>query len=647
MLLSVIIVNYNVKYFLEQCLNSVFKALEGILSEVIVVDNNSVDGSVEMLKEKYKNVILIENKKNTGFSFANNQAIKIANGKYVLLLNPDTVVQEDTFQKTISFMEQHNDAGGLGVMMVDGKGNFLPESKRALPTPMVAFYKIFGLSALFPKSEKFGRYHLGFLDKNKIHEVEILSGAFMMIRKEALNKTGLLDEDYFMYGEDIDLSYRIIKAGYKNYYFPETKIIHYKGESTKKSSVNYVFVFYRAMIIFAEKHFSQNNAKVFSLLINTAIYIRASFAIVSRFIKQSVVPFTDFLIAFVLISFFSVWWEIQFKLPLGESFPEEYFRYAIPSYIIFWLLSLYYSGGYDKPISVNKFAKGFFIGTIVILSIYALLPEHLRFSRGIILFGSVLVFITLILFRWLLNISGLKNYSFSENTKKKIAIVGEKNEISRIADILKLTLGEVEKPIFVSSSKENDENLYAGNISQLSDIVTIYKINEVIYCAKDVSAQDIISSMSETRNNKLEFKIAPPEGLYIIGSNSIDNQGELYVVDINAVDKPYNLRIKRLIDLLGCILVFTSIPLIFSKCRKKIIRNFWAVLTSKKTWIGYSKTNHNLNSLPKIKEGVFSMANDVYHLENNEEKQKINRLYAKDYKAENDIKTLVKIFFSY
>ena len=231
MQLSVIIVNYNVEFFLEQCLNSVYSALKEIDGEVYVVDNNSIDGSLKMVREKFPDVILIANKDNVGFSRANNQALKKAIGKYHLLLNPDTIVEEDTFKEVIQFMDEHPDAGGLGVKMIDGKGNFLPESKRGLPTPKDAFFKIFGLSRLFPKSKRFGRYHLSFLDKDEIHEIEILSGAFMLMREEALDKVGLLDEDFFMYGEDIDLSYRIVLGGYKNYYFPKTRIIHYKGES--------------------------------------------------------------------------------------------------------------------------------------------------------------------------------------------------------------------------------------------------------------------------------------------------------------------------------------------------------------------------------------------------------------------------------
>jgi GT2 family glycosyltransferase len=212
MQLSVVIVNYNVKYFLEQVLHSAYKAMQGIGGEVFVVDNNSADGSCEMVKRKFPQAILIENKKNTGFSYANNQAIKQAKGQYVLLLNPDTVVEEDCFSKCISFMESHPDAGALGVKMIDGKGHFLPESKRGLPTPEIAFYKMFGLATLFPKAKPFGGYHLGYLDNDEVHQVDVLAGAFMFIRKSVLDEIGLLDEDYFMYGEDIDLSYRITKA---------------------------------------------------------------------------------------------------------------------------------------------------------------------------------------------------------------------------------------------------------------------------------------------------------------------------------------------------------------------------------------------------------------------------------------------------
>jgi GT2 family glycosyltransferase len=236
--LSIIIVNYNVRNFLEQCLLSVRKASENIDYEIFVVDNNSADGSCSMVKQSFPEVKLIRNNQNLGFAVANNQAIKMATGKFILLLNPDTIVEEDTFSKCIMFMNEHRDAGSVGVKMIDGKGKYLRESKRALPTPKVAFFKIFGFTSIFPESQKFNKYYMGYLDKDETNSVEILTGAFMFIRKEALDKAGLLDESFFMYGEDIDLSYRLITSGFKNYYYPDVTIIHYKGQSTKKGNIN-------------------------------------------------------------------------------------------------------------------------------------------------------------------------------------------------------------------------------------------------------------------------------------------------------------------------------------------------------------------------------------------------------------------------
>ena len=293
MKLTVIIVNYNVQAYLEQCLRTVRAAMEGVDGEVDVVDNQSTDGSVEMVRREFPEVKLIANAVNVGFSRANNQAVRDSRGEYVLLLNPDTVVGEDVFRKVIDYLDAHPRVGGLGVKMIDGTGRFLPESKRGLPTPSVAFYKIIGLTRLFPRSRVFGRYQLGHLPENETNPIEILSGACMFLRRKTLDEVGLLDESFFMYGEDVDLSYRITLGGYENHYFPEARIIHYKGESTKKSSVNYVFVFYNAMAIFARKYFTRRGGNVFSLLINGAIYLSAAAAIVARFLRRALLPLID------------------------------------------------------------------------------------------------------------------------------------------------------------------------------------------------------------------------------------------------------------------------------------------------------------------------------------------------------------------
>ena len=276
MKLSVIIVNYKVKHYLEQCLRSVAEASRGIAVEVIVVDNASGDGSVEYLRERFPDVTIIASEENLGFARANNLAIRNSHGQYVLLLNPDTIVAEDTFRDFISFMDSTPDAGGCGAYMLHTDGSFAPESRRGLPTPFVAFCKMSGLASLFPKSRTFGRYYMRYLSENEVNRIEIMSGAFMFLRRDALDKAGLLDEDFFMYGEDIDLSYRILKAGYNNYFLP-SRILHYKGESTVKSSYRYVHTFYRAMELFFNKHYAHYSI-LLSLPIKLAIWGRAMLA---------------------------------------------------------------------------------------------------------------------------------------------------------------------------------------------------------------------------------------------------------------------------------------------------------------------------------------------------------------------------------
>lgn len=285
MQLSIIIVNYNVKYFLEQCLQSVLLATKNCTAEIFVVDNNSTDGSKQFLEPLFKEVHFIWLPKNIGFAKANNIALAKTSGDYILFLNPDTIVAEDSFEKTIAFLQNNTAIGALGVKMIDGSGQFLKESKRAFPSPSISLFKILGLANLFPKSKLFAKYHMGHLSVNENNEVDVLAGAFMLVPKVVLNVVGSFDEAFFMYGEDVDLSYRIQKAGYKNYYFAKTTILHFKGESTKKGSLNYVRLFYKAMNLFVHKHYKSGNAAVFTFLINIGIWFRASLATLTSVFK--------------------------------------------------------------------------------------------------------------------------------------------------------------------------------------------------------------------------------------------------------------------------------------------------------------------------------------------------------------------------
>ena len=646
MKLSVVIVNYNVKYFLEQCLLTVQCAMTGIDGEILVVDNNSVDGSEEMLEKRFPTVTKIYNKENVGFAKANNKAIRMAKGEYVLLLNPDTLVENDTFSKVISFMDNHPDAGALGVKMVDGKGKFLPESKRSLPTPTVAFYYIFGLDKLFPNSKRFGKYHLSYLNPDEIHKVDILAGSFMFIRKSALDEVGLLDETFFMYGEDIDLSYRIIKAGYNNYYFPETRIIHYKGESTKKGSLNYVRIFYGAMKIFSDKHFSKRNAKYYNLLINSAIYLRAFFAVLSRFLHVVLLPVLDTVFLYLGFRIIEHYW-INIKFGGVNIYPDYYHFIIIPLYIIFWLTSCFLSGCYDKLLKINKIIQGISIGTIAILVIYALLPETYRHSRFLILTGAVYAIVIMILNRLVLAKMKFAGYATNATSVKKIAVVGYRDEVQRVDNILNQTGLHQHNRVYVSVDDTTPGgDGFVGGISQIKEIINIHKINQIIFCARDISSKDIITLMSKLQQADMEFKIAPPESMAIIGSNSINTTGELYFIDINTINKPENRRNKRTIDIVASLLflLFSPMLIFFQKKPKHFFGDVLRVLIGKISWVGYfTEKKEYYDTLPKIKKGILSpmiVVNET--MKNTINPYEINLLYAKNYIANNDIKIILK-----
>jgi N-acetylglucosaminyl-diphospho-decaprenol L-rhamnosyltransferase len=293
MILSVVIVSYNVKFFLEQCLSSLKKAVEGHAfpdgeTEVFIVDNASTDESLDFLISLYPAFHFIQNKENVGFAKANNQAVSYCRGEFILFLNPDTILAEDCLESCISFFRSKPDAGALGVHMIDGAGNFLRESKRGFPSSRASFFKMSGLHRLFPHSKLFSSYYMGHLDEQAPHAVDILSGAFLMVKKNILDQTGGFDEQFFMYAEDIDLSYRIRKTGYLNYYMPLTSIIHFKGESTKRDS-RQLKIFYSAMDLFIKKHFRGSSSRIQLISLHIAIRFHQALAALQLPFKKSII----------------------------------------------------------------------------------------------------------------------------------------------------------------------------------------------------------------------------------------------------------------------------------------------------------------------------------------------------------------------
>ena len=638
MKLSVIIVNYNVSAFLEQALASAQKAMRGIEGEIYVVDNHSVDDSVAMVKAKFPQVKLIENQDNVGFAKANNQAIRISTGEYVLLLNPDTLVEEDTFSKCIDFMDATPDCGGLGVKMVDGQGRFLPESKRGIPYPSSSFYKLFGLSKLFPKSKKFGAYHATYIGEDETHEVEVLAGAYMMLRRSVLDEVGLLDEDYFMYGEDIDLSYRILKGGYKNYYFPQTRIIHYKGESTKKGSLNYVYVFYKAMQIFAKKHFSANNAKIFNVAVDAAIWFRAALAALTRLLGKILLPLLDFVLIYAGLFALSKYWEQAVLMHRNSSFEDYYFYGVLVGYTLLWQLAIWISGGYRKPVNRSKLNRGIVAGTVAILLIYALLPETMRFSRAVVVMGAVWALFVVNLLRQLLVRVRLLDLD-TRRLRQRIAIVGGEEETARVLGMVQsMNVPREFVGIVMTQPVENANSLVIGCLDDLSELLTIYQVNEVIFCASDIPADQIIGWMNRLQDRPVEFKIAPEDASSIIGSNTIFTVDDLYTIPLQPVYQPQNRRRKRAFDIVASLLLLLFLPvdIWFVDHKGAFVRNLFAVLSGKKSWVGLRpETQTGDGSLPP---GVLHPA-DAYPdcVFSDEMLARTEELYVRDYRVWNDV----------
>jgi GT2 family glycosyltransferase len=642
MQVSVIIVNYNVKHFLEQCLCSVQKALTNTAGEIIVVDNNSPDKSLEYLVPRFPGIRFIANAENLGFAKACNQGLREATGKYILFLNPDTVVPEDCFQQCIRFFEQHPDAGAVGIKMLDGSGHFLKESKRAFPSPMTSLYKLFGLSRLFPRSRTFSRYHLGHLNENENNEVDVLAGAFMMIRKDVLDETGSFDETFFMYGEDVDLSYRIQKKGYKNYYFAGSSILHFKGESTRKGTMNYVRMFYNAMSIFVKKHYGGSTAGIFNLLIHLAIWFRAGLTAVGHFVRRIGLPLID--AALIFLSFWVVKTGWSHYVRSDIQYESRLLWVAFPAFTVFYLITAYYAGLYDRWYKRSELVRSSVIATLVLLAGYALLPEQYRFSRAIVLFGALLAFALISLLRWIL----VRTYVLNNGNEKmdylNTVIAGTTGEYDQGLQLLK-EAGLHQRVLGRLATEKNDESAI-GYWKNLKQVLTVIPFREVIFCAGTLSYMDIIAVITGLPEGVVAKLHATGSGS-IVSSDSKDTSGEsLSKENGYKLADPYNRRLKRLIDISFSFFALITFPvqLFIVKKPGRFLLNCLQVMLAQKTWIGYALPEKNLPSLRKAVIGNNGMPVSAGQIFSRESLQMMDYWYARDYEPGTDLKLLWKAY---
>jgi O-antigen biosynthesis protein len=613
--LSVIIVNYNVKHYLGQCLRAVQRATAGMRAEIIVVDNASTDGSQAFLRKHFEEeVILIENRDNPGFSRANNQGIGKARGRYVLLLNPDTVVGEDTFTRCLAFMDQRPKAGALGVKMIDGQGKFLPESKRALPTPWVSFYKIFGLAALFPRSKRFGRYHLSFLAPEETHQVEILSGAFMWMRRSVLEEIGYLDEDFFMYGEDIDLSYRVIAAGYENYYFADTQIIHYKGESTKKGSLNYVRVFYQAMIIFAQKHFGGSRQRMFILAIRLAVYFRAAIAMGQRLVSRLGFPALEGALIYGVMYGIKAYWEHYVKYIEGGAYPQELVTRYMPVYTAVFVGFLWLGGGYKRPFRLRPLMLAPVWGFIAIATATYMFPAVQNFSRAIVGLSAVFTLLIALGTRGLINRQEKGSFFFTEEKRLRVILVGNQAGVARLTQLLRQHLAY---PVDIAGAAGAESPSawavpYLGSLDSLPALVRAFDVKEVIFCNQSLPATTILQQLTSLQHLNVSIKIAPPNTDLLIGPQQVvspEDGGQPYM---NLQQRRKRLE-KRMFDLGASLALLLSFPFLFWRYQRpgSAVLHLWQSLLGRRHLVGYDGGPYA--DLPPLKPGGLSLRDRVPH----------------------------------
>jgi GT2 family glycosyltransferase len=595
--LSVVLVNFNVKYFLETCLLSVQKAMQNIDGEILVIDNCSTDGSRDFFKNRFADVNFFWNQQNTGFAKANNEAIRIAKGDYILFLNPDTVVPEDCFEKCLAFIKQHDNKVALGIRMIDGSGNFLKESKRAFPGPLTSFYKLSGLAKLFPNSKTFARYHLGHLKENENHEADVLAGAFIMVPKYILEKVGFFDENFFMYGEDIDLSFRIQEGGFKNYYFAESSILHFKGESTRKESINYVKMFYKAMSVFVKKHYGKNRAGAFNFFIQIAIFFRAGLALLQQFLRWVGLPILDILL--LLTSFYAVsrFWATYIKSEVVYS--SHLLWIAFPVFTFIFTVSFWVAGLYDLGYKQSRLNKAAMVSILIILSFYSLLPEAFRFSRGILVVGSFTAFGLMSLLRAILVKAHIIEQLPAENKANQTLVVSGESDYEKV--LQQLPLREAGAYLLEDPTKdklENEEN------TKWLQLVNQYDIKDVIFCEGRLSFKKIIAFLQLLPSN-VKARVFAKSSHAILGANYNNNENINKGSENWRLNNPIYCRTKNIFDISFSIFILITFPihLIFKKKPGGLFSNCFKVLSGKITWVGYALPEP---SLPIIKKGVIT-----------------------------------------
>jgi GT2 family glycosyltransferase len=655
--LSIIIVNYNVKEFLQNLMHSIYKAASNLQYEIIVIDNASDDGSVDFLKEKFPDIKLIVNQKNLGFSKANNVGLSVAKGEYILFLNPDVIVGEDTFEKMIEFFKKTPSAGLAGCKILNPDGSLQLACRRSFPGPWTSFCKVSGLSALFPNSRIFARYNLTYLDENKTYEVDAVSGSFMMIKREVYKKVGGFDEQFFMYGEDLDLCYRIQKAGYKVFYVHNTQIIHYKGESTKRSSIDETKLFYNAMHLFVKKHLS--SSFIVEIILRVAIAIRKFIAFWGRRRLIVISVIIDFILFDIsLLAAEKLYTAIGHWR--GFAVYHLLFIYTLPALLHVLAGSLI--GAYKKTtLSVLKNFAAIIISFFLLSSLTFFLKQF-AYSRVVVVLTYLFLFFSLTAWRTIAKLVFKVGEARNDITNRRTLLVGTSRPIIKVADKLREKKTDLHTVIGLVglSQKDIGENIggnkIVGSLENIRKVIKENKVTEVIFSSGELSYNQMMSVVSECQNENVEFKLIGNDLDFLVGKTSVSILDDIPLFQISYnISNPLLKFIKSLFDyLVGAIVLFFIYPFIYltAKLNRKhrpsgraeeksdfinFILNVPSIFSGKVSFVGPKNPKENTN-LYLGKKGLTGL----WYIESAEDSEKLDIFYAKNQNIWLDLEILGK-----
>ena len=618
------IVNYNVREFLEQALRSLQRSLKHISHEIFVVDNNSVDGSVAMVQEAFPEVNLVANKSNPGFARANNQALRQAKGEYLFVLNPDTIVEEDTVSVLVGFLDSHPDCGAIGCRILNPDGTFALESRRAFPTPQVAFYRMTGMSRLFPKSRRFGQYNMTWLPNDRVVEVDALSGSCMMVRKGALlysaseyqslpadaveqlssvdmaslpsqNGAGLMDEGFFMYGEDLDWCYRLQQAGWRIYYTPKTQIIHYKGESTKKGDLKYVRLFYGAMLRFAEKHLIEDYPRTFLWALRTGVLLRGGMSALMSGLRHRAL--LDFVLLYLVMFGLSIFRAIQTQF----TFPDVFFVTIVPLFAAIATVTIAALGGYQgKHPRLGAVAIGVLV-SVVTLSVLSFFLKQIAFSRAVVAASLPAGILILSSVRML--------WQTRRRLRRRTLVIGHPEEVHNVETIL----AKQPRPLFGVIGFIPTEEPYTangmpnapvlGSIEQLRDVVRIHKVEDVVFASSSLSNKQIFALMQGLSDLPVQSRILAEHHSHVIGKASVSYlEGATILKAEQALGVLRSRTARRVSDTIAALVVACLHPVMRLGRSVYGLESIWAalekrtrcwhdVLSGQMALVGYRKSD--------------------------------------------------------